>query len=282
MAEAEDLSLDGRTAIVTGAGQGLGRAEAVALARAGARVVLNDLPGPAVHDTAEEIAAAGGQAVVCDGDVGEWSTGERLVAAALDSFGGLDILVNNAGVLRDRMIFTMSEQEWDLVLRVHLRGHFVASRHATAYWREASKKAGEPVYARVVMKRIARAGVGPALPAPVGDLMTEGSHGLLAAYERTQAWLAGLHPTVEASIDGRSSRGIVRVEDRERYRAFFYWPVRGWNLLGDNTRFYAVGVLAWLQHLDWFFAFILLPMNAAFALLWLWQARADRRFLAGL
>ena len=92
----------------------------------------------------------------------------------------------------------------------------------------------------------------------------------------------GLPPTVEASIEDRSSRGVVRVEDRERYRAFFYWPVRGWNLLGDNTRFYAVGVLAWLQHLDWFFAFILLPMNAAFALLWLWQARADRRFLAGL
>jgi phosphatidylglycerophosphate synthase len=138
------------------------------------------------------------------------------------------------------------------------------------------------VYARVVMKRIARAGAGPALPAAIGDLTTEGPHGLLASYERIQARLAGLHPTVEASIDGRSSRGIVRVEDRERYRAFFYWPVRGWNLLGDNTRFYAVGVLAWLQHLDWFFAFILLPMNAAFALLWLWQARADRRFLAGL
>jgi NAD(P)-dependent dehydrogenase (short-subunit alcohol dehydrogenase family) len=147
---ADGVPLDGRTAIVTGAGHGLGRAEAIALAGAGARLVLNDLPGPAVHDTADEIIAAGGQAVVCEGDVGEWSVGENLVAAALNSFGGLDILVNNAGVLRDRMIFTMSADEWDLVLRVHLRGHFVTTRHATAYWREASKQAGGPVYARIV------------------------------------------------------------------------------------------------------------------------------------
>jgi len=146
----DQVTLDGRTAIVTGAGHGLGRAEAIALARAGARVVLNDLPGPAVHGVAGEITAAGGQAVAREGDIGDWATGQDLVATAVGRFGGLDILVNNAGVLRDRMIFTMSAEEWDLVLRVHLRGHFVTSRHATAFWREASKQAGAPVYARIV------------------------------------------------------------------------------------------------------------------------------------
>ena len=146
----EALTLTGRVAIVTGAGNGLGRAESLALARAGARLVLNDLPGDAVQAVAAEIAAAGGQAVVAAGDVAEWATGEQLVATALEQYGQLDILVNNAGVLRDRMIFSMSEQEWDLVIRVHLRGHFVTTRLATAYWREARKAAGHPVYARIV------------------------------------------------------------------------------------------------------------------------------------
>ncbi len=146
----EALALEGRAAIVTGAGNGLGRAEARALARAGARIVLNDLPGESVQTVADEIRADGGQAVVCPGDVSEWQTGQKLVSAALDAFGRLDVLVNNAGVLRDRMVFTMSAEEWDLVIRVHLRGHFVTTRFATAYWREQSKRAGGPVYARIV------------------------------------------------------------------------------------------------------------------------------------
>ncbi len=142
--------LDGRVAIVTGAGNGLGRAEALALAAAGASVVLNDLPGEAVDAVAAEIGAAGASAVVSAGDIGEWATAEELLATALREFGQLDILVNNAGVLRDRMIFSMSPQEWDLVLRTHLRGHFLTSRVATAYWREQSKQASGPVYGRVV------------------------------------------------------------------------------------------------------------------------------------
>ncbi|MEN3307610.1 MAG: hypothetical protein V7603_3812 [Micromonosporaceae bacterium] len=143
--------LAGRVAIVTGAGAGLGRAEALALACAGARLVLNDLPGASsLAEVAQEIEDLGGEAVVCAGDVGEWATGEALLTAARDAFGGLDILVNNAGVVRDRMVFTMSAEEWDLVLRVHLRGHFITTRFATAYWRERSKAAGGPVYARIV------------------------------------------------------------------------------------------------------------------------------------
>jgi NAD(P)-dependent dehydrogenase (short-subunit alcohol dehydrogenase family) len=143
-------TLDGRTAIVTGAGNGLGRAEAIGLAASGANVVLNDLPGPAVQAVADQISADGGRAIVCAGDVSDFSAGEAMLAAAIDAFGQLDIVVNNAGVLRDRMVFTMSEHEWDTVLRVHLRGHFVTTRLATAYWRDRSKQAAGPVYARII------------------------------------------------------------------------------------------------------------------------------------
>ena len=111
---------------------------------------------------------------------------------------------------------------------------------------------------------------------------TRASHGFMRLYEAMEARLAGLHPKVEAAIAERAVGGNVTDRDRARYRACFYRPVRGWNVLGDNTRFYAVGVFAWLQHLGWFFTFVLVPMNLALVVLWLWQARADRRFLAGL
>ncbi|KQY64149.1 MULTISPECIES: 3-oxoacyl-ACP reductase [unclassified Nocardioides] len=145
----QDLDLDGRVAVVTGAGAGLGRAEALALARAGARVVLNDLPG-AADEAAEEIRSIGGSAVVAAGDVGERSTADLMVATALGEFGSLDVVVNNAGITRDRMLFNLGDDEWDLVIRVHLRGHFLLTRNAAAHWRAVSKETGALVYGRIV------------------------------------------------------------------------------------------------------------------------------------
>ena len=146
----EATSLDGRVAIVTGAGAGLGRAEALALADAGAAVVVNDLGG-AADDTVSEIVARGGRAVAVTGDVGERSTADRMLVAAVDDLGGLDIVVNNAGFTRDRMLFNLSDEEWDDVVRVHLRGHFLLTRNAAAYWRRTYKDGGEqPVFGRIV------------------------------------------------------------------------------------------------------------------------------------
>jgi 3-oxoacyl-[acyl-carrier protein] reductase len=144
----DHLSLDGKVAVVTGAGAGLGRAEAEALAAAGAHVVLNDLPG-AADEAMDAIRSTGGQASVVPGDVGERSTADALVAAAGD-LGGLHVVVNTAGVTRDRMLFNMSDEEWDQVVRIHLRGHFLLSRNAAAYWRAESKRTEAPVYGRLV------------------------------------------------------------------------------------------------------------------------------------
>ncbi len=149
MPAATEPSLEGRVAIVTGAGAGLGRAEALALARAGADVVLNDLPG-AADATAEEVRSHGVRAVVVAGDVGESATADDLLRAAVGELGRLDVVVNNAGITRDKMLFNMTDEEFDLVLRVHLRGHFLLSRNAASYWRGLSKGTGEPVDAAVV------------------------------------------------------------------------------------------------------------------------------------
>jgi NAD(P)-dependent dehydrogenase (short-subunit alcohol dehydrogenase family) len=144
----DELSLEGRVAVVTGAGAGLGRAEAVALAHAGAAIVVNDLPG-AGDDVADEVRDLGGTVSVVAGDVGERATADAMVEAAL-ALGGLDIVVNNAGVTRDKMLFNMTDDEFDLVVKIHLRGHFLLSRNAAAYWRAKHKETGEQVYGRVV------------------------------------------------------------------------------------------------------------------------------------
>src|SRR3954447_14836325 len=151
-------NLDGKVAVVTGAGRGIGREHALALARAGAKVVVNDLgaalSGEGHDDTpaqqvVQEIEALGGEAVANDANVADFDQAGAMVQQALERFGRLDILVNNAGILRDRMLVNMSEQEWDAVINVHLKGHFAPTRHAAAHWRERSK-AGEELRARVV------------------------------------------------------------------------------------------------------------------------------------
>ena len=149
---------EGRVAIVTGAGRGLGREHALELARQGAKVVVNDLgtsgagegasSGPA-EEVVSQIKELGGEAVANADDVADFEGARRMVAQAVETFGALDVLVNNAGFLRDRMLVNTSEDEWDAVVRVHLKGHFAPLRHAASYWRDEAK-AGRPRAARVV------------------------------------------------------------------------------------------------------------------------------------
>jgi NAD(P)-dependent dehydrogenase (short-subunit alcohol dehydrogenase family) len=150
--------MDGRVVIVTGAGRGIGREHALEFARQGAKVVVNDLggdrggtgasTGPAT-EVVDEIKGMGGDAVANTDDISDWDGGERLIRAAVDTFGRLDALVNNAGILRDRMLVNMTEAEWDAVIKVHLKGTFCPTRHAAAYWRELVKS-GQQVDARIV------------------------------------------------------------------------------------------------------------------------------------
>ena len=148
----------GRVVIVTGAGRGLGRAHALEFARQGAKVVVNDIgaeldgtggSGSPARDVVDAIVAAGGDGVVNGDDVADWRGAERLVGTALDAFGRLDVVVNNAGIVRDRMFVSCGEDEWDAVVRVHLKGHFAVARFAAEHWR-AQAKAGEPVDARII------------------------------------------------------------------------------------------------------------------------------------
>jgi NAD(P)-dependent dehydrogenase (short-subunit alcohol dehydrogenase family) len=151
-------ALDGRVAIITGAGRGLGREHALLFASEGAKVVVNDLGGDQIgggadatpaQETVEEIRAMGGEAVVNGDDVADWEGAQRLVEQAVDTFGDLHVLVNNAGILRDRVIVNQSEEDWDSVIRVHLKGHFAPAHFAAGYWREQTK-AGKEVNAAIV------------------------------------------------------------------------------------------------------------------------------------
>jgi NAD(P)-dependent dehydrogenase (short-subunit alcohol dehydrogenase family) len=151
-------ALEGRVAIITGAGRGIGREHALLFAAEGAKVVVNDLGGgldgssgeatPA-EEVVAEIKAMGAEAIANHDNVATWEGGERLVKSALDAFGDLHVLVNNAGILRDRVLVNLSEEDWDAVINVHLKGHFVPMRHAATYWRERAK-AGHVVKASVI------------------------------------------------------------------------------------------------------------------------------------
>lgn len=179
-----------RVVIVTGAARGLGRAHALALARAGARVVVNDLgvsldgrepsEGPAA-DVTREIRSAGGEALASAADITDWDSSAALVKATLDTFGRLDVVVNNAGVVRDRMFANATEDEWDVVMRVHLKGHFCLSRHAAAYWRD-ERKAGRPVDARII-----NTSSGAGLQGSVGQSAYSAAKGGIAALTLVQA-----------------------------------------------------------------------------------------------
>jgi len=149
---------DGRVVVITGAGRGLGRSHALAFAREGAKVVVNDLggapdgtgasTGPA-HEVVDEIRAMGGEAIANADDVTDFDAAAGIIQSALDTFGRLDVVVNNAGILRDRMFVNIQPDEWDATIRVHLRGHFCVGRHAASYWRDRAK-AGESVDARLI------------------------------------------------------------------------------------------------------------------------------------
>jgi NAD(P)-dependent dehydrogenase (short-subunit alcohol dehydrogenase family) len=154
--------VDGRVVIVTGAGGGIGRAHALAFAAEGARVVVNDIGvgldgspasgGSAARGMVDEITAAGGQAIANGADIADWDQAAKLIATAIETFGGLDVLVNNAGIVRDRMMANTSEEEFDAVIAVHLKGHFATMRHAASYWRGLSKagKAPNDIEARII------------------------------------------------------------------------------------------------------------------------------------
>jgi NAD(P)-dependent dehydrogenase (short-subunit alcohol dehydrogenase family) len=143
-------TLDGRTAIVTGAGRGIGRAEALLLAAEGTKVLVNDVDGDHAKAVVDEIAATGGEALANSDDVSSWAGAEAIVDRVVAEWGRLDILVNNAGVIRDAMSFSLSEDQWDDVVRVHLKGHIACARFAGAHWRERSKSGEHGVSGRIV------------------------------------------------------------------------------------------------------------------------------------
>jgi NAD(P)-dependent dehydrogenase (short-subunit alcohol dehydrogenase family) len=283
-------SLDGKVAIVTGAGRGIGREHALALAEAGAKVVVNDLGGslsgegtdstPA-QTVVNEIVAAGGEAVASYDDVADFAAAEHMIGRAVDRYGRLDILVNNAGILRDRMLVNMTEDEWDAVIAVHLKGHFGPTRHAAAYWREQSK-AGEQVRGRVintsspsgVFGNVGQANYGAAKAAIAGFTLIAAQelqrYGVTvnciapnARTRMTEETFGDLPPPEEGQFDpldpGNMSPLVVALAADEAQgltgQCFFVWGgsvnvLRGWDageLLASDEKWDADDLLAQLK-----------------------------------
>jgi NAD(P)-dependent dehydrogenase (short-subunit alcohol dehydrogenase family) len=273
--------MDGKVAIVTGAGRGIGRGEALELAREGARVVVNELDAEVGKAVVEEIAAAGGEAVLDTGDCSEDDTARGLVATAVDTFGHLDALVNNAGILRDRTVAKMSVDEWDAVIKVHLRGHFLPTHHACTYWKDSGQqgrivctastsgllgnfgqtnygaaKAGIAAFSTIVAMEMARYGVRCNAIAPAARTrMTEGAYGKALAGEDREETFDFWHPDnvaplvaylcSEAAGDISGKVFGVQGDAVEIYRPFTSAAV----IQNHDTRFTPSGIAARVHEL---------------------------------
>ena len=234
---------EGRVCIVTGAGRGLGREYALSLASHGARLVVNDLggsrdgsgadAGPA-QDVVAEIVAAGGEAVANTDDISSWAGAADLIGQAVETYGRLDVLINNAGILRDRMIASMTEEEWDSVIRVHLKGTAAPSHHAAAYWRERSK-AGDAVDGRLINTTSVSG-----LYANVGQTNYGAAKAGIAAFTQIAAQeLARYGVTANAIGPGALTRmtGEIEIPDdiRRRFQTTWVAPVVTWLASTDSA-----------------------------------------------
>jgi NAD(P)-dependent dehydrogenase (short-subunit alcohol dehydrogenase family) len=234
---------EGRVCVVTGAGRGLGREYALSLASRGARLVVNDLggerdgtgadAGPAQQVVAE-IVAAGGEAVASNDDISSWAGAADLIGQAVDTYGRLDVLVNNAGILRDRMLASMSEEEWDSVIRVHLKGTAAPSHHAAAYWRDRSK-AGDPVDGRLINTTSVSG-----LYANVGQTNYGAAKAGIAAFTQIAAQELGRYGvTANAIGPGALTRmtGDIEISDdiRRRFQTTWVAPVVTWLASTDSA-----------------------------------------------
>jgi NAD(P)-dependent dehydrogenase (short-subunit alcohol dehydrogenase family) len=273
--------MDGKVAIVTGAGRGIGRGEALELAREGARVVVNELDAEVGKSVVEEIAATGGEAVLDTGDCSEDDTARGLVATAVDTFGRLDALVNNAGILRDRTVAKMSVDEWDAVIKVHLRGHFLPTHHACTYWKDSGQpgrivctastsgllgnfgqtnygaaKAGIAAFSTIVAMEMARYGVRCNAIAPAARTrMTEAAYGNAFAGDDSEDTFDFWHPDnvapLVAYLCSDAAGGIsgkvfgIQGDAVELYQPFTSVAV----IQNHDTRFTASGIAARVHEL---------------------------------